>query len=583
MLSSLHPLDIAVLIVYFVVVTFLGVVVGKKKTKTLGDFLVAGGRWGPVVTFIFVFASAVGGAEAVVVGGAAYRSGLSGMWLWFAGIFSLVVYYLFAPIYKRARIFNPAEFFEMRFGPQVATFYAFLGSAVTLLLIGTFALAVAKTIAGLSGMSTQVALLSACVLVAFYVGSGGMMSSLLTDLFQGVLALTVFCFLLLPFLWHEVNGFQGLVSIDPQRWSIFSDEIPFSYVLALAVGGLGAIATPILFSFIVVGRDERAATQCAWSHVWKRTVTVLFAVYGIMFAIYKPGLETQPVPQDTELVWGIVMKEIVPAGLLGLLVASFFAALMSTVDTMAASTSGLAVDYLAKKRFLPGRTVGFYLQAARIWSVLAVFLAYLITLQFSTLKEIVEFLAPITGFLGIPLFFGVVWRRANRRGVWASLIVGITLMCLVKICYEAPANQKVPMMVLPPLAVAALVMYLVSRFTRPESEALLTRFYSILHTPVGQEDRLRAVGIHLPMMAESETGSDPDLDGIQDDEALARLYESYAQYKIGGRNSTIELIREPGQEWFYRGAIWLTLTCVWLVAVVWAGSELMIYLSSAEP
>ena len=581
MFSELHALDIAVLIVYFLVVTFLGVVVGKRQTKNLGDFFIAGGKWGPVVAFIFVFASAVGGAEAVVVGGAAYRSGLSGMWLWFAGIFSLVVYYLFAPIYKRARIFNPAEFFEMRFGPQVATFYAFLGSVVTLLLIGTFALAVAKTIAGLSGMSTQVALLSACVVVAFYVGSGGLMSSLLTDLFQGILSLTVFCFLLLPFLWYEVNGFQGLVSIEPQRWSIFSEEIPFSYVLALAAGGLGAIATPVLFSFIVVGRDEKAATQCAWSHVWKRTVTVLFAVYGIMFAIYKPGLETQPVPQDTELVWGLVMKEIVPAGLLGLLVASFFAALMSTVDTMAATTSGLAVDYLAKKRFLPGRSVAFYLRAARIWSVLAVFLAYVITLQFSTLKEIVEFLAPITGFLGIPLFFGVIWRRANRQGVWASLIAGITLMWLVMVFYDAPANQKVPMMVLPPMAVAALIMYLVSLFTRPEPDALLARFYSIVHTPIGQEDKLRAAGILLPMMAESKQGSLPPDSTAGNAEAVRQLYDSYAKFKIAGPDSNIELIREPGQEWFYSGLLWLTVSCVALVILVWMGSELMIYLSQA--
>lgn len=581
MLSTLHPLDIAVLVLYFLVVTFLGVVVGKKKTKTLGDFFIAGGKWGPAVAFIFVFASSVGGAEAVVVGGAAYRSGLSGVWMWFSGIFSLIVYYLFAPIYKRARIFNLADFFEMRFGSGVATFYAFLGTVVVLFQIGTFALAVAKTISGLSGMSTQVALLSACVVVAFYVGSGGMMSSLLTDLFQGILALTVFCFLLLPFLWREVDGFQGLVSIEPQRWSIFSEEIPFIYVFALAVGGLGAIASPHLFSFIVVGRDERAATQCAWSHAWKRTITVLFALYGIMFAIYKPGLETLPVPQDTELVWGIVMKEIVPAGLLGLLVASFFAALMSTVDTMAASTSGLVIDYLAQKRFLPGRPVGFYLRAARVSSVVAVFLAYLITLQFSTLKEILEFMAPIGGFLGIPLFFGVIWRRANRQGVWASLMAGMALLWLVKAFYQAPPSHKVPMTVLPPIALAALVMYLVSRFTRPESKALLRRFYCILHTPIGQEERLQAVGIQLPAMKDPGEGIAPHRNQVQDQAGLRRLYQSYARHKIRGRGSTIELIREPGQEWFYRGAIWLTLTCVLLVAVVWAGSELMIYLSTA--
>ena len=513
-----------------------------------------------------------------MVGGAAYRSGLSGVWLWFAGGLGLIIYYIFAPIYKRVRVFNLAEVFEMRFGPGVATCIAIMGSVFSLFLIGTFALAVAKTIAGLSGWSVEITLLVACLVVALYVGSGGLMSSLLTDLFQGVLSLTVFCFLLLPFLWGEVGGFQGLVNVAPERWSLFSEEIPLFYVLALILGGLGAVATPVLFSFMVVGRDERVATQCAWSHIWKRIMTVLFAVYGIMFAIYKPGLHTQPFPQDTELVWGIVMKEIVPAGLLGLLVASFFAALMSTVDTMATASSAMTVDYLFKKRWFPGRSQQFYLRWARVGGVVAVLLAYLITLQFSTLKEIIEFLAPLQGFLGIPLFFGIVWRGANRRGVWASLAVGISLLWMVQLFHDGPPSTKLPLSVFPPIGAAALTMYLVSRLTRPESETLLQRFYCILNTPLGREERLSAVGILLPAMAGSDGGVKTD--ERLDEAGLARLYQSYSAQKIYGRKSSIELVREPGLEWFYRGLLWLTLCCALMVSLVWAGSALMVFLSS---
>ncbi len=578
MLSTLHTLDLVVLAVYFLVVTFLGVVVGKRKTRNLRDFFTAGGKWGSLVSFIYVFASAVGGAEAVVVGGAAYRSGLSGVWLWFAGGLGLIIYYLFAPIYKRVRVFNLADVFEMRFGPGVATCIAVLGSILSLFLIGTFALAVAKTISGLSGWSVEITLLVASLVVALYVGSGGLMSSLLTDLFQGVLSLTVFCFLLLPFLWREVGGFQGLVNVPPDRWALFSEEIPLIYVLALTLGGLGAVATPVLFSFMVVGKNERAATQCAWSHIWKRIMTVLFAVYGIMFAIYKPGLDTQPIPQDTELVWGIVMKEIVPAGLLGLLVASFFAALMSTVDTMATSSSAMTVDYLFKRRWFPGRSQEFYLRWARIGGVVAVLLAYLITLQFSTLKEIIEFLAPLQGFMGIPLFFGIVWKRANRQGVWASLAVGISLLWIVQLLYDGPPSTKVPLSVFPPMGAALLTMYLVSRLTRPESETRLQRFYCILNTPLGKEERLSAVGIRLPAMAGSAGGTEPE--EALDEPALKQLYQSYSTHKIYGCESSIELIKEPGLEWFYRGLVWLTLSCVLMVTSVWAGSELMVYLSS---
>ena len=53
MFSTLHPLDLAVLAAYFLVVTFLGVVVGKRQTRDLRDFFTAGGKWGSLVSFIY--------------------------------------------------------------------------------------------------------------------------------------------------------------------------------------------------------------------------------------------------------------------------------------------------------------------------------------------------------------------------------------------------------------------------------------------------------------------------------------------------------------------------------------------------
>ena len=69
----------------------------------------------------------------------------------------------------------------------------------------------------------------------------------------------------------------------------------------------GAVVQPILFSLIVVGKNERAATQCGWGHLWKRTVTILFAVYGLLFFLYNPNLA---VPEQA---WGIVITVFAPA------------------------------------------------------------------------------------------------------------------------------------------------------------------------------------------------------------------------------------------------------------------------------
>ena len=124
---GLHILDWIILAIYFSTVAYLGIYLGAKKTKSLGDFFIAGGTWKKLPAFLFNFSSSLAGAEAVVVSAAAYRSGLSGIWFWWSQLFATPMYYLFSVVYKRARVFNMAEFFELRFGSGVANLYSVLG------------------------------------------------------------------------------------------------------------------------------------------------------------------------------------------------------------------------------------------------------------------------------------------------------------------------------------------------------------------------------------------------------------------------------------------------------------------------
>jgi Na+/proline symporter len=103
---GVHWLDFTIVVAYFAIILYIGVFQGSKRTRTLGDFFVAGGKWGPVVSFIFIFASAIAGNEAVVVGGQAYDSGLSGVWYWWSFLFATPVYFPFCTYFRRARVYN---------------------------------------------------------------------------------------------------------------------------------------------------------------------------------------------------------------------------------------------------------------------------------------------------------------------------------------------------------------------------------------------------------------------------------------------------------------------------------------------
>ena len=556
---GLQALDWAILIIYICIVAYLGLFLGARKTHSLGDFFIAGGTWGKLPAFLFNFSSALAGAEAVVVSAAAYRSGLSGIWLWWSQLLATPMYYLFSVVYKRARVFNMAEFFELRFGPGVATLYSVLGLLISVNFIGIFITGGGKVLAAITTLSVDSAVLICCTLVALYVATGGAMSSLLTDLFQGILCLVVLSFGLLPFLWKAAGGYEALAALPESTWSLQSVEIPWTYVIALLFSGaVGSVVAPNILTWIAIARDEQTGTQCGWAHVWKRLITILFALYGILFAIYYPGLE------DPELAWGTLMKSLLPAGVLGLLVASFAAALMSSVDTFATTTSGLVVDYLYRKRLFRGRSPRFYITQARIWGFIAVFLGYVTTRFLENIIQYIELGWSLISFISVPLYFGLVWRRANRQALWAGVTTGALLFLWLKVWLQASFEYTV---FIPTLA-CALVTWLVSLRTPPEDETLLNRFYAILSTPVGQDERLRQAGIQLPAMAGTDAAQPPP----PDPEKIHELYRFYARDKIYGPSSAIELRREAGLQWFYRGFVSITLWCLGLIGAALAFS-----------
>jgi len=580
MILGVHWIDFAIVMAYFAVILYVGVFQGGRRTKTLGDFFVAGGKWGPLISFIFIFASAVAGNEAVVVGGQAYESGLSGVWYWWSFLFATPVYYLFATYFRRARVYNVSEFFEMRYEKYASALYSIIAGVICILFIGMFLLAIGKILVGLTTLSLQQCVWIITVIVGAYVCSGGMMSTLLTDILQGLMILFILSAIMLPFLWIEAGGWDALQdysSAHPEIWRLTDPEkMTIWTVLALNLSALvGGIAAPWIYNWISVSKNERAATQCGWGHLWKRIITLLFAVYGILFAIYRPGLD------DPELSWGIVMGEILPVGVLGLLIASFFAAAMSSAATFATTSSAMIIDYLYRRVLRPGKELKHYLTAARLWVLVTVVIAALSTMYVESIKDYVKLVLTLLSFLGIPIYFGVAWRRANCTGMWMSLIGGIiTYICVVvavmlkrDLGFVEAIEPAFEPAVFYSTAVALLGMITGSLLGPADNPIKLKRFQVIMNTPVGQEQRLVDAGIRLPALVDA--GLVPPGNEQLNQEVVEKLYEQDCNNKFFGPDSNIELSCEPELPWYYPGFVKIVGACVALVLGTWLVTKIL--------
>jgi len=580
MVLGVHWLDFSIVMAYFAIILYIGVFQGGKRTKTLGDFFVAGGKWGPLVSFIFIFASAIAGNEAVVVGGQAYESGLSGVWYWWSFLFATPIYFLFSTYYKRARVYNISEFFEMRYDKYSSALYSLVAGIICILFIGMFVLAIAKILAGLMTLNQSQCVWIIAIIVGSYVFSGGMMATLLTDILQGLMCLFILSFIMLPFLWVRAGGWVALQQYSaahPEIWNLVDPEkMTIWTILALNVSAMvGGIAAPWIYNWISVSKNEQAATQCGWAHLWKRIVTLLFAIYGILFAIYKPGLA------DPESSWGVVMNEILPIGVLGLLIASFFAAAMSSAGTFATTSSALYANYLYRKIAFPGKSLKHYLTAGRIWAVASIVVAAMSTEYIPSIKQYVKLSLTLLSFLGVPIFFGIIWRRANRTGMWLSLTfsiatyitVVIVVMSKLHIGFIEAINPAFEKAVFFSTSMSLLGMFIGSLVGKSDDLVKIKRFHVIMHTPIGEETRLVEAGIRLPALIDAGLVED----GTEElnVEVVEKLYNQDSKDKFFGPESSIEIRREPKLPWYYPGFFRITGACFLLVFITWLITKIL--------
>lgn len=574
MIFGLHWLDALIIAAYFLITLYIGVYRGGKRTKSLGDFYVAGGKWGAAVSFIFIFASAIAGNEAVVVGGQAYESGLSGVWYWWSFLFATPVYFIFSTYFRRARVYNISEFLEMRYDKNVSAFYSLIAGIICILFIGMFLLAIAKIITSMTSFSVTQCVWIITFIVAAYVFTGGMMATLLTDIFQGLLILVILCFVMLPFLLKSAGGWSALQEYSQQRpeiWNLADPErMSIWTILALNLSALvGGIAAPWIYNWISVSKNERAATQCAWDHLWKRIITLLFAFYGILFAIYKPGI------QDPESSWGIVMKEILPVGVIGLLIVSFFAAAMSSAGTYATTSSAMFANYFYRKMVAPLRSSGHHLLVGRFVALLSLLVAAASTIFIGSIKEYVKLSLTLLCFIGVPIYFGILWKKSNLTGMWFSLIGGVVVYVITVavtmvnhgVNFVEAINPSFEPAVFISTAASLLGMILGSFLGKPTNATQLKRFYVIMNTPVGEESRLIKAGISLPALVDSGLiGDEKEKINVH---ALDELYNSDAKDKFFGAASNFELRKEKSLPWYYPGFFKVVASCAALVAGTW--------------
>jgi Na+/proline symporter len=507
-MHGLHTADIAVIALYLVGITIIGVRAGRGL-KLSADFFMPR-RFGKLMMVMFSFGAGTHSDQAVGVASKIYTSGLSGIWYQWLWLPVTPFYWLIAPVMRRARAVTTADLFEARFDRSVAMLYAVVGMLNLSVNIGLMLLSSGEVISaatrGLLSADLVIALMT--VIFVVYGVVGGLAAAIVTDFVQGILTI-VFSFLLLPFILRAVGGMSGIRAAidDPAKLSLVApQEIGAFYIAVIALNALlGVVTQPHAMGNCAAGRTEMdGRVGFMFGNIVKRICTIPWALIGLAAIVYfaRAGRTVEP-----DKVFGTVAGDFLPAvlpGLLGVFIAALLASVMSSCDAFMISSAALFTQNCYRP-LAPNRTERHYITVGRIASVAVVAGGVAFAYWLPGVVAGLEIFWKISAMTAVPFWLGLFWRRTTVAGAWAATLVsfavwfGTTRIAAggsVLWDFDARIGPYLPQFLLWQgklhlpwqmvlyLTAGLLAGLVVSVLTQPVPGQKLEHFYALLRTPV---------------------------------------------------------------------------------------------------
>ncbi len=408
----------------------------RKAGATSANFFLGGRtiKW-PVIG-ASLFATNIGAEHLVGLSGDAYRYGLSAgtVELTTAITLGFACAVLF-PYYMKNKIYTIPEFLEMRFTPRARTFFSGFMVIISIMTKLAFTLfAGALVINSLLGFSVMKTVIYIGFGVAIFTILGGLTAVAYNSSVQVIIILIGTAAMLIIGL-TQVGGWAELVERAPDMMSVvapYDDPVyPFWGILATAfyagifywgidqVNVQRALAAPDL---------HNARWGAMFATLLKLLPIFLFALPGVIaYALYPNELQGD----DTRLTFVLLLNNLLPSGLRGLLLASLAAAIITSLTSVLNSLSTLIVrDFVLE--FRPNLSEKFQVTLGRMVivpvTILGCAAAYLV---YSSHEGLYKYLQTITAYLVLPvfpaIFFGIVSKKVTTRGALISVIVGVII------------------------------------------------------------------------------------------------------------------------------------------------------------
>ena len=451
---DLHPLDWLVLGLVFAIPLAVGWALRKRGSKDSGSFLLSGRSLPWWLAGTSMAADTFGSDTPLYVAGVVRNHGIAGNWQWWCFAFSgLLSVFLLAPLWRRTEATTDVEFVEMRYGGRPAAFLrgfkAFLLAVPfnCLLIGGMPLLAMAKILVTVSGgdfapgsgeaaAAKALAIGAALGSVLLYATVSGLWAVVWNDLFLMAVAFAG-AVVLACYAVAEVGGLgalrEKLLAIDGgSAWR--TDLLPTAGEGAgLAMGAFlvyvgvqwwahrTADGGGLFAQRMLACRSEgHAVGATLWFQILNYAVrTWPWVLCGLAAVVLYPDLSAPGA--DPEIGYPRLLRDLLPAGVRGLVLGSLFAAFMSTADTQLHWGAGYLVNDLYRRFLRPDASERALVTASRVAVVLLALVTAVVAFLAGSVADVFSFLIRFFAGTGTVFLARWFWWRVNAWGEIAAM------------------------------------------------------------------------------------------------------------------------------------------------------------------
>ena len=420
----MQPLDYLILAFYFAGMLAVGVYFNRQQTG-LDEYFVGGRQMSARHIGLSVVATDVGGGFSIGLGGLGFVMGLSASWLLFTGLIGAWLAAVF--LVPRVKALGDThvhrsfpDFLAHRFGEPTRLVAAIVSAVGYAGFTGSQLLAGGKLASTAFDFDLTTAVLVMSVVIVAYTALGGLQAVVYTDTMQWGILFVGLIGLGIPLGFRAVGGFQGLTeSLPPQYFSLRNVSGVEFMTWMVTIVPIWFVAMT-LYQRIHASRDVATARR-AWFTAglleWP-AMAFMGATLGMFARVLFPAAEP-------EMGLPLLVRDVLPTGATGLVLAAYLAAIMSTADSCLLASVGNIVDDILGRAVAPATTEGSQLILSRVLTVIVGIGSVSFALY---VPQVIDSILLAYSFMVAGLFFptlaALFWRRASGIAAFWSIVAG---------------------------------------------------------------------------------------------------------------------------------------------------------------